>query len=69
MMWNNSKCVCGRLHDYRISKIYPEGVIETCRKCNDRKWFSGRIQNHIYLSYHLRSALQPNNPRYRIEYK
>lgn len=58
----------GYLHNYRIVETYPTGVLEICEKCLDRKFFHNKEPSHIYLSYHLRQALQLNNPRFNKEY-
>lgn len=65
---NNSECVAGWMHDYEIIKEYKSGVLERCEKCKDQQFFNHSINNAIYLSYHLRMFLQPNNPRYQKEY-
>lgn len=68
-MENNSECVSGFLHDYRIVKVFPEkGILEVCLKCRDKKYFRNDTPNHVYLSFHHRSALQKNHPRYNKEY-
>lgn len=67
-MWQKSKCIQGWLHDFRIVKTYPTGVLERCLKCGKQKFFHNETPNHIYLSYHLRSALGPDHKRYYKEY-
>lgn len=66
---NNSDCICGLLHNYEIIKEYPTGVLERCDRCFDEQFFPHNINNETYLSYHLRMFLQPNNPRYKYEYR
>ena len=67
-MNQNSDCVAGWLHNYEIVKEFSSGVLERCNKCKTQKFFYTNTPNHIYLSYHLRMFLQPNNPRYNKEY-
>jgi hypothetical protein len=65
----NSDCaVPGFLHDYRIVRTYPNGVLEVCRRCKRAQYFKNDTPNHVYLSYHLRAILQPYQPRYKKEY-
>jgi hypothetical protein len=65
----NSICRDGSFHDYQIFKQFKDGVVEICSKCHDRKYFRNSIPNRIYLSYHLRSALQKYEPRFKKEYQ
>ncbi len=64
----NSECTAGFLHDYRIVSTHASGTVERCRKCLDTKYFKNDIPNHLYLSYHLRSALQRDHRRFNKEY-
>lgn len=66
---NNSECKGGFLHDYQIVKTYEHGVIERCTRCKQQQYFRNNVPNHIYLSYHLRSMIQPKDPRFNHEYK
>lgn len=56
------------LHDYRIINQLSTGLLERCTRCGDTKHFPHNTPNHIYLSYHIRSSLQRNEPRFNIEY-
>lgn len=56
------------LHDYKIMEQTNIGVLERCTRCGDTKHFPNNIPNHIYLSWHIRSALQKTDPRFNIEY-
>lgn len=68
-MWQKSKCKKqGWLHDFLTVKEYSQGVLERCDKCKMTKFFSHTVPNHVYLSYHLRSALQPSLARFNKEY-
>lgn len=67
--WQNSECDGGYLHDYRITQVISLGVVERCRLCGDQQFFPHDVPNHIYLSYHIRSALQQDDPRYEHEYQ
>ena len=64
----NSECCCGFLHDYRIVKVTQSGIVERCLKCLDTQYFRTNLPSHIYLSYHIRSALQKYHPRFNKEY-
>ncbi len=68
-MWQNSECKGGLLHDYRIAKTFSEGVVEVCTRCKDKKFFKNNEPNRIYLSYHIRQALQKSNLRFKKEYE
>lgn len=69
MRYQKSECVRGWLHDFRHVQVLPRGVVERCLKCKLQVFFPHNVPNHIYLSYHLRSALQPYDPRYQHEYQ
>lgn len=64
----NSECCLGFLHDYMIVESFSHGVVERCTKCLDTRFFKNDIPNYIYLGYHIKSVLQPNNKRYVKEY-
>lgn len=67
--WQNSRCrALGWLHDYRMVREYPLGVIEVCTKCRRSRFFHHRTPNHIYLSHHLRQALNFTHNRFKHEY-
>lgn len=67
-MWQKSSCLQGWLHDFLIVKEYSQGVVERCNKCKMTKFFPYSVPNHVYLSFHLRSVLQPSLLRYHKEY-
>ena len=69
MKWSKSKCKGNLLHSYKIAKTFPTGVVEICTRCKDRQFFHNKIPNAVYLEYHLRQALQRNNPRFIREYQ
>jgi len=65
----NSECrISGWLHDYRIVKTLPDGVIEVCQRCRDKQYFRNNTPNTVYLSYHNRPALQRQHSRFFKEY-
>lgn len=69
-MEKKSECrIVGYLHDYRIIRTFPHGVIEGCIRCKDKIFFRNDVPNKIYLSYHIRSTLQRENPRFNKEYE
>lgn len=67
--YKNSICKNNYLHDFRIVKHTNVGVLERCSRCGKQVHFPNDISNHVYLSYHVRSALQPGEPLYNHEYK
>ena len=66
--YKNADCLGSQYHDFRIVNTYPDSITERCFKCHKQVYFRNNVPNHIYLSYHLRSIIQPNNPRYLKEY-
>lgn len=68
-MEKNSECrKPGWLHDFQITEEVEYGLIERCSRCGLGKLFRFDMPDRLYLSYHLRSALQPWQPRYDKEY-
>lgn len=70
--WQKSKCVSGFLHKFELVRIHPYAVEEVCERCKQRHFFrtvNGKFDNTDYLSYHLRSALQPYHPNFKKEYE
>ena len=65
-LYQNSYCLPGYLHDFQIAKIYPNGTVEICNRCHKKMFF--KDHNRIYLSYHLRLALQPSHKLFTHEY-
>lgn len=55
------------LHDYNITEMLENGVIEVCSRCRKRKFFHNSITNYEYLSHHLKQAIQPTNIRFNRE--
>ncbi len=68
MKEENSECVAGFLHDFRFRRTVDNGVVEQCLKCKTVKFFHNKTPNYIYLSFHLRSALQRDHKRFNKEY-
>lgn len=66
--YQNSVCRGNWLHEFREIGRSQVGVVERCRKCGLKKHFPMNIPNHIYLSWHLRSALQIDDPLFKREY-
>lgn len=66
--YQNSECQNGYLHDFRIVRQLKGGLLERCQKCKLQKFFPSNVPNHIYLSFHLRQALQPYDQRFKREY-
>lgn len=57
------------LHNYQISRTFDHGVEEVCTRCKDRQFFKHNTPSVTYLSYHIRSALQLSDKRFRREYQ
>lgn len=66
--FQNSECKNGYLHDYLLVAESSKGVLEQCYKCKKRMFFPHDVPNHVYLSHHIRSALQMRDPRFEREY-
>lgn len=66
--YQNSVCRRGWLHDLRQIKETKSGFLERCTRCGLQIHFPNNIPNHLYLSYHIRSALQKGEPLYEREY-
>lgn len=66
--YQNSICRNNYLHDFRQIQETNKGFLERCTRCGKQVHFPGSISNHVYLSYHIRSALQPNDPLFHREY-
>jgi len=66
--YQNSECIGNWLHDYRIVKEWSNGIEERCARCADCKFFPYNVPNDVYLSYHIRLALQPSDPYFAHEY-
>jgi len=45
-----------------------QGLLERCSRCGMQKHFKHHTPNAYYLSYHIKSALQTNDPMYLKEY-
>lgn len=68
----DSECLNGYLHRFSIQQQYPEGVVEICEICKERRFFKvvdGRVNNVEYLGSHARQALLPQHPLFYHEYK
>lgn len=68
MTEDNSLCGGGLYHDYLIVRTSDQGVLEQCSRCKDRQFFRHNVNNYLYLSYHLRSLIQPRDIRFKREY-
>lgn len=66
--YQNSVCRRGHLHDFLQVKETKTGFLERCRKCGVQLHFPANVPNHIYLSFHVRSALQPSEPMFLREF-
>lgn len=56
------------LHDFRITRNFPDGVEERCERCHMLKFFRTDTPNADYLSWHLRATLQLNDSRFPFEF-
>ena len=66
--YQNSVCRNDYLHDFQQVKQTNVGYLERCTRCGRQIHFPNNCPNHIYLSYHLRSALQTSDPLFFREY-
>lgn len=66
--YQNSNCRNGYLHDFLQVQETSQGFVERCRRCGKQMHFPANVSNHYYLSYHIRSALQPTDPLFFREY-
>ncbi len=67
-MRNNSVCGNGYYHDFRIALTISGRTVEICTRCRTMVAFRTDTPNHVYLSYHLRQALQPYQAQFSREY-
>ncbi len=66
--YQNSLCVNGYLHDFVIIEDDSQGTREVCRRCKKDVFWKPNTPNHIYLSFHIRQALQPSDTLFSREY-
>ncbi len=66
--YQNSECKNHYLHDYRQIQVSSKGVLEQCSRCKDRRFFPTNVPDDVYLSFHIRSALQPGDSLFEREY-
>ena len=68
--YQNSLCKRkGWLHKWEQLKLINGGSLERCERCGDKMWFpAARGYNTRYLSYHIRSILRADDPRFKKEY-
>ena len=66
--YQNSECKGKYLHNFQIISQNPKGSFERCERCGMKQFFSTATPNHIYISYHIRQALQPTDSRFEREY-
>lgn len=66
--YQNSVCKGTWLHNFEILKQTQAGILERCKRCGLPKHFPNQIPNHLYLSWHIRQALQVNDPMFLREY-
>jgi len=64
----NSQCRNYYLHDFRHVKDTEHGFVERCTRCGKQMHFKNNMPNHVFLSYHNRSALQSYEPLFKREY-
>ncbi len=66
--YQESNCRNGYLHNYVQVQQTPKGVVERCVRCKKTIFFPHAVPNHVYLAHHIRSALQPSDPRFQREW-
>ena len=64
--YQNSVCQwdAGLLHNYRTLYQTDKGVVEKCmnRMCGEVQFFPWNVKNDVYLSFHIKAALQKSDP-------
>ena len=58
----------GLLHHWQFLYSHKGGIVEKCKYCCEKQFIPADIPNDIYLSTHLREALQPSDPLFNINY-
>ncbi len=58
----------GILHNWQFLYNHKGGIVEKCKICGEKQFIPDNIPNAEYLSSHLRSALQPSDLIFRINY-
>ncbi len=58
----------GLLHRWQFLYNHKGGIVEKCEICAEKQYIPENIPSHIYLSTHLRSALQPNDILFAINW-
>jgi len=69
--FDNSKCLRGYLHDFKIVGEYGTHTRERCTYCRKEMMFSkqsGRNTSLRYLSYHIKNALTPQHYLFYLHY-
>lgn len=60
----------GLLHNYQFLYQIPKGTIEKCINtyCGEKQFFPNEVPNDVYLSHHIRSALQVADALFKVNY-
>lgn len=58
----------GYLHDFKIIEAFNQGLIERCTRCGLKMFFPHDTPNFKYLEFHVRQALQVDDPKFLHEY-
>lgn len=66
--YQRSECRGGYLHKFRIISTPKGGLYERCERCGMGIFFDKETPNWKYLEYHIREALQDNDPRFTREW-
>ena len=69
--WRKSLCQNQYLHRFNIVEEYPDGVVEECEICHKHifsKIIDGKVNNLLYMDWHIRQALPSFHPYYYHEY-
>lgn len=64
----NSRCRNNYLHDFRWVRDTNVGFVERCTRCGRQEHFKNNMPDPIFLSYHIRAALQASDPLFFREY-
>ena len=68
--YQNSMCQeqFGLLHRWKWLYNHKGGIVEKCELCAEKQFIPADIPNDVYLTTHLRSAIQPSDPLYKVNW-
>jgi hypothetical protein len=66
--YQKSGCKNNYLHKFHILAQPREGLLERCERCGLQMFFPHDTPSWKYMEYHIRQALQVNDPLFLREY-